>query len=409
VVKSGTVGKRVGAGRRKRVAICNRLQRSPDRPEFPKESECLLAPGRGLGETAGRRMPTVDLATLGWNASFAEAFEPHRVAGLAPARVATEDKNFYTVVGENGDSIAVITGRLHLKKGNKTKLPKVGDWVAVTQPAPGEQMLIHAVLPRQTTLSRKLPGREAEEQVIATNLDVVFVVQALDSTFNLRRLERFLVMVHEGGAKPVVLLNKIDLCEEAEKEVAAVQAAIGPTAVIPVCAKTGKGTGKMREYCVKGATVAFIGTSGVGKSSLINRLLGEATQATLEVRREDSKGRHTTTWRELIPLPSGGLVVDTPGMREFHMWVAGDGLEGAFQDIVQFADQCRFRDCMHQKEPDCAVRAALAEGKITEGRYESFSKLQRELGRVKEERKQHAYFVNKRRSTLGTKAWLRND
>ena len=354
-------------------------------------------------------MPTVDLASLGWNAFFEEAFAPHRAAGLLPARVATESKHFYTVVSEEGDVLASITGKLHIKKGGKTNLPKVGDWVAINRPAPGEQTLIHTVLPRRTTLSRKLPGREAEEQIIGSNLDIVFVVQALDTTFNLRRLERFLVMVHEGGATPVVLLNKIDLCEDPDTEVAAVQTAIAPPEVIPVCAKTGKGTGLMREYCVKGSTVAFIGTSGVGKSSLINRLLGEKTQATLEVRREDSKGRHTTTWRELIPLPSGGLVVDTPGMREFHMWSAEGGLEGAFPDIVKFADQCRFRDCKHQQEPDCAVRAALAEGKITEGRYDSFSKLQRELGRVKEERKQHAYFVNKRRSTLGTKAWLRND
>ena len=354
-------------------------------------------------------MPTVDLATLGWNPFFEDAFVKHRAAGLVPARVATEDKNFYTIVGEAGETIAVITGRLHLKKGNRTALPKVGDWVAVNRPGAGEQTLVHAVLPRRTTLSRKLPGREAEEQVIATNLDVVFVVQAMDSTFNLRRLERFLVMVHEGGAQPVVLLNKTDLCDDPDAQVAAVQAAAGTTPVIPVCAKTGKGTGKMRAFVTAGTTVAFIGTSGVGKSSLINRLLGEATQATLEVRSEDSKGRHTTTWRELIPLPSGGLVVDTPGMREFHMWVAGDGLESAFADVVQFASHCRFRDCQHQKEPDCAVRAALAEGKITAERYDSFSKLQRELGRVREERKQHAYFVNKRRSTLGTKAWLRND
>ena len=354
-------------------------------------------------------MPTVDLATLGWNAFFEESFVPHRAAGLLPARVATESKHFYTVVSEEGDVLASITGRLHIKKGGKTNLPKVGDWVAINRPAAGEQTLIHAVLPRRTTLSRKLPGREAEEQILGANLDIVFVVQALDATFNLRRLERFLVMVHEGGATPVVLLNKIDLCDDAEKEVAAVQTAIAPTVVIPVCAKTGKGTGKMREYCVKGTTVAFIGTSGVGKSSLINQLYGEELMPTIEVRTQDSKGRHTTSWREMIFLPKGGVVIDTPGMREFHLWGASEGAKETFSEIEALSPGCRFRDCTHTQEKDCAVLAAVAAGTLPRERHDRFVKLQREMSYLREAEKQAGWQHRRKSDRVAHRVFNKQD
>ncbi len=351
----------------------------------------------------------MELASLGWNSFFADAFTEHQKQGLVPARVVTEDKHFYTVVGEMGDLLAVVTGRIHHRRESNSDFPKVGDWVAIARQAGEEKAVIHAVLPRRTTLTRKVTGREIEEQVLATNLDKAFVVQALDATFNLRRLERFLVMVHEGGAQPVVVLNKADVCDDVDARLAETKLAAGETAVVVVSAKTRKGIGQLREFIRPGETVAFIGTSGVGKSSLINRLNGEETQPTIEVRASDSKGRHATTWRELIPLPNGGLVIDTPGMREFHMWVAGEGLGEAFPDLTIISAGCKFSDCQHSNEPGCAVKAAVETGQITRERYASFLKLQRELAFMAEERKQHTYTVNKRRSKMGTKAWLRND
>ena len=351
----------------------------------------------------------MDLALLGWDSFFADAFTEHRARGWEPARVATEDKHHYTVVGEAGDVIAVIAGKLHHTRGSNTALPKVGDWVAVAR-QPGEaKAVIHAVLPRRTTLTRKTTGREVRAQVLATNIDLAFIVAALDETFNLRRLERFLVMVHEGGARPVVVLNKADLCADVEARHAGARQAVGDTPIVIVSAKTRKGIGQLNEFIRPGSTVVFIGTSGVGKSSLINRLNGEATQPTLEVRASDAKGRHATTWRELIPLPNGGLVIDTPGMREFHMWVAGEGLDEAFPDLLALSASCKFRDCAHQDEPACAVKTAVAAGHVPRDRYQSFLKLQRELSFMAEECKQHTYTVNKRRAQMGTKAWLRKD
>jgi len=256
-------------------------------------------------------------------------------------------------------------------------------------------------------LARKLAGREVAEQVLAANLDTAMVVQSLDATFNLRRLERFLVMAHEGGARPVVVLNKADLGEQvAERARAAVRSA-GAVPVIVASARTGQGLEELRAWVRPGETVALVGTSGVGKSSLINRLYGEDIQATLEVRARDAKGRHTTTWRELIVLPSGGLVIDTPGMREFHMWVADEGLEETFPDIAELAAGCRFRDCRHASEAPCAVKDAVASGKLDRGRYESYLKLQRELAYLSEERRQHTYQVRKRRAKTGVRAFLR--
>lgn len=354
-------------------------------------------------------MSHVDLATLGWSSFFADAFARHLPLGLSPARVATEDKHHYTVVGETGDLLAVIAGKLHHRRGSNDALPKVGDWVAIARQPGEEKAVIHAVLPRRTTLTRKGTGREIAAQVLATNLDTAFVVHALDITFNVRRIERFLVMINEGGAKPVVVLNKADLCDDAEARLAETKAAAGDAPVFIVSARTRKGIGQLREFIRPGETVAFIGTSGVGKSSLINRLNGETTQPTLEVRASDSKGRHSTTWRELIPLPGGGLVIDTPGMREFHMWVAGEGLDETFPDLAAIGAGCRFRDCSHNEEPGCAVKAAVEAGQLSRERHSSFLKLQRELAFMAEERKQHIYLVNKRRTQSGTKAWLRND
>lgn len=344
-----------------------------------------------------------DLRELGWDDAWAAALPD---PALVPARVAGEGKNYYFAVTAEGERLARVAGRMLHRRTADAELPKVGDWVGVRRVPQDERVVIEAVLPRRTWLARKLPGRETEAQVLATNMDVVFVVQALDATFNLRRLERFLVMVHEGGARPVVVLNKADLCDDVPARVAAAQAAAGETAVLTACARTGRGLGGLRRFTGPGRTVAFVGTSGVGKSSLINRLAGEALLPTQEVRAADAKGRHTTTARELLPLPGGGLVIDTPGMREFHMWTAEEGLGEAFPDIVALAAGCHFRNCTHTGEKACAVLAAQAEGRLERARHESFQKLRHELDITARRRRDQGYRQNRRREKQGTRAWL---
>jgi ribosome biogenesis GTPase / thiamine phosphate phosphatase len=332
----------------------------------------------------------MDISTLGWCPHFAEALAALGKPGWLPARVVQEDKHAVTAVGADGDFAGVIPGRLLHRSSSPADLPKVGDWVAVS-PLPGERKaVIEAVLPRRSKLARKVTGRETEEQIVAVNVDTVFVVQALDASFNLRRLERFLVMVNEGGARPVVVLNKADLCEQTEKQAEEARRAAGGVDLLTVSAKTRRGIGQLREYLRPGETVCFVGSSGVGKSSLINRLHGgEAVQATLEVRERDAKGRHATTWREIIPLPGGALVVDTPGMREFHLWQVEEGLQGTFPDVAELALGCHFRDCTHEHEQHCAVKQAVDSGTLARDRYGSFLKLQRERVEVRRDETQH--------------------
>ena len=335
---------------------------------------------------------------LGWNARWEAAFAPHRSAGLVPARVAAEDRHFYNVFTTDEELIAQITGKL-LHESKPTELPKVGDWVAVARHANEAKATIHAVLPRATQVSRKVAGRNADEQVLGTNVDVVFIVQGLDDNFNLRRLERFLVMVHEGGAQPVILLNKTDLCPHTAQRLTEVKAAVGATPVLAVCALTGAGVKGLSPWLRNGVTVAFIGSSGVGKSTLINRLFGEELQATLPVRESDAKGRHTTTRRELLVLPRGGVVMDTPGMREFHLWLADTGLQDAFPEIESLALRCHFTGCGHTSEKKCAVLGAVEAGEVTRERYQNYLKLRGDLQQIETAARQRAAARSRRERT----------
>lgn len=343
----------------------------------------------------------MDLTSLGWDAGFDEAFARFRAEGLFPGRVALEDKHTYTVLAEAGEYSTQVPGRMLHQTASRAELPKVGDWVAVRSSGEAGRGVLEGVLPRRTRLSRKRVGRERTEQVLVANIDTAFVVQALDASFNLRRLERFLVMVHEGGARAVVILNKTDLAKDLDVRLAEVRQTSGQTPVVAASALTGRGIGSLREHIPSGQTAVFIGPSGVGKSSLINRLYGDEIQATIEVRECDAKGRHTTTWRELIVLPKGGLVIDTPGMREFHMWLADEGLEEAFPDVEEFGVRCHFRGCSHTVEKRCAVLEALADGRLARDRYDHYLKLKRELDYLAEERQRHTYQTRRERSRGG--------
>jgi ribosome biogenesis GTPase len=333
----------------------------------------------------------MDLTKLGWNADLNQQFAPHHAKGLVPARVAVEDKHFFRVWTADAELLARVSGKcMHEARGCNARLPKVGDWVAVKLVPNEEKAMIQAILPRRTKLCRTLTGRGSTEHILATNIDTAFMVTAADASFDAARLEQMLVMAHESGARPVVLLNKIDLCDDLDARLADATRVAGDALVLAACALTGRGVKKLAQLIKPGDTAVFIGTSGVGKSSLINRLYGEDIQATVEVRTNDAKGRHTTSWREMIFLPQGGVVIDTPGMREFHIWIASEGSKQSFPEVDALSVRCHFRDCTHTKENKCAVLEALAAGTLRRERYDSFLKLQLEIHFLREAEKRAA-------------------
>jgi len=318
------------------------------------------------------------LQDLGWSDRLATDFEPHAAEGRVPARVAVEHRGAYVLYAETGELRAEVAPKLRSRASGRADFPAVGDWVAL------RDGFVHAVLPRRTKFSRKVAsseGRECDEQVVAANVDVVFLVTAFGHDFNLRRLERYLVMAWESGAEPAILLTKSDLAENVDAGVLEAQSIAFGVPVHAVSAVTGEGLDAMRSYLAPGRTAALLGSSGVGKSTLVNRLAGAELLATAEIR-ADGRGRHTTSHRELVLLPDGGLVLDTPGMRELQLWESAEGLGEAFTDVEALAARCRFSDCAHRSEPGCAVREALAQGELDAQRYASYEKLGRELHRL---------------------------
>ncbi len=321
-------------------------------------------------------MPALD--DLGWDASLASVFEPYRAQGFEPARVVAEHQHVYTLLTEQAELFARVTGRLRHEASGRADFPAVGDWVAA-RPQPGEEWAtIHAILPRRSRFSRKVAGDDAEEQIVAANIDTVFLVMGLDGDFNPRRMERYLALAWDSGSSPVVLLSKLDLCDDPDGRRREIEALGAPVHL--VSAKTGAGLEALASYLKPGLTLALLGSSGVGKSTLVNRLLGEERLRTAEVRASDDRGRHTTSARELLPLPGGALIIDTPGMRELQLWDASAGLQAAFSDVEALAAECRFTDCGHEREPGCAVRVAIEAGQLPAERLASYQKLQRELG-----------------------------
>lgn len=333
------------------------------------------------------------LAQLGWNDFFAANFAPHGAVGCVPARVTLELKGFFEVTGEDGARLGECAGRFTHDARTAADYPAIGDWVAVIpQPGDDTRATIHAVLPRQTRFSRKAAGEQDHEQVVAANVDTVFLVSALDGNYNLHRLERYLAAAWASGAKPVVLLNKVDLNDDTTAILAELAAVCRDVPIHIISAQTRRGLKALVPYLQPGHTIALLGSSGVGKSTLINRLVGERLQDTQEVREADNKGRHTTTQRELIVAPSGVIVIDTPGMRELQPWGAAAGIDAAFGDVAAVAARCKFRDCSHTVEPGCAVRAALADGSLDATRWQTYLRMQRaaafEVRRVNPEARQ---------------------
>ena len=345
-----------------------------------------------------------DLAAYGWDQTLADSFAGHRQRGLTPGRVSLEHTHIYRVIAEDGELLGRVAGRLRHRAEARTAFPAVGDWVAMELAAHGPEARIHAVLPRKSRFSRRSAGEATEEQIVAANIDTVFLVGGLDHNFNPRRLERYLLVAWDSGATPVIVLNKADLASDPQARVDEVRELAPAVPVYAVSCREPQTLEPLRQHLGFGRTGALLGSSGVGKSTIVNRLLGHDLLKTHDVRESDSRGRHTSTNRQLVLLPDrGGLLIDTPGMRELQLWDTGSLLD-TFGDISALAAECRFRDCRHRGEPGCAVAAAVAGGELTAERFESFLKLAGEQEHAVRQQDERALLETRRQGRIGAKA-----
>lgn len=332
--------------------------------------------------------PENNLKELGWDNHFATSYESLKIPNAVPGRVISVAKESCQVLTESGELFATVSGKMRFNIANSEQYPAVGDWVAV-QPVNSElKGIIHAVLPRKSKFSRhasggreRIAGGKTEEQIVAANVDTVFLVSALDieRNTNLRRLERYIAIAVNSRAAPVIVLNKADLCDDVASIIREVETVAGGIPVCAVSAITGNGLDILQSYLKTGITAALLGQSGVGKSAIINALLGEERLAVGAVRSSDLRGRHTTTQRQLVRLPGSGMIIDSPGLREIQVWGDESNLDNTFEDIAEIAANCRFKDCQHYSEPGCAVQAAIASGELDADRLKSYRRLQREL------------------------------
>ena len=326
----------------------------------------------------------MNLSELGWDARLEELFGRAAASEWLPARVTRAGGRLHAVCFEGGERFAEVSGRFRYDAVSRAAFPVTGDWAAISPCDGADRATIHEILPRRTRLSRKAPGPGAAEQVLAANVDVAFIVNALDGGRNAngRRIERWLSVVADGGARPVIVLNKADLCGDRQEALLDARSVAGGAEVLLTSAVGGEGLDALRRYIPRGCTGVLLGTSGVGKSAILNRLLGRDAQAVTAVREDDLRGRHTTTARELFILPGGGMIIDTPGLRELALWADNRGVGGAFPDVDELAARCRFRDCRHAGEPGCAVQEALGNGSLPHDRFESYLHLQREIAHL---------------------------
>ena len=323
----------------------------------------------------------VSLDDLGWNSFFQKHYLSLETPGAMPARVISESRGSFQIYCHHGELSAGVSGRMRYCAGEENLYPAVGDWVVIKPLLKEHKAVIHAVLPRKSRFSRKVTGERTEEQIVSANIDTVFIVSGLDGgrNFNLRRIERYLTLAWSSGAIPVMVLNKEDLCNDVKVYISSIESIAPGVSIHTVSARQKTGLDALRNYLIRGNTAAFLGSSGVGKSALINALLGVDKQLTGNVREDDRMGRHTTIRRELILLPGGGIVIDTPGMREIQLWAGEDDLQETFQDIESLSEECRFSNCSHTAESGCAVKSAIDRGELNASRLDSYHKLQNEL------------------------------
>ena len=350
----------------------------------------------------------MNLEWLGWNSFFSKNLSSPLPEELTVGRVAVEHKDTYILYTEFGEVSAQVTGKMRHRSTERADLPTVGDWVIVSIRSEENRATIQEILPRKSKFSRKTAGGLTQEQIIATNVDTVFIVSGLDLDFNLRRIERYLLLVWDSGANPVIILNKADLCNEVERRRDEVEAVALGVPIVVLSAIENQGLDALIPYLGIGQTVALIGSSGVGKSTLTNQLSGQVIQEVQSVRKGDHRGRHTTTKRELIILPNGGLLMDTPGMREIQLWMGSEGLQETFGDVKTLAQLCQFRNCQHEKEPGCAVQQALLDGTLDAQRFRNYKKLQQELDYISRKQDQKAYLAEKEKWKKIHKALRKN-
>lgn len=349
-----------------------------------------------VSELSAPHEPQPDLAWLGWNPFF-EAQRAALGEPVEPARVVLAAAGLHHVLTAAGPRLAAVSGRLAHETHDRAELPTVGDWVGLRpSSAPGPGAIVHTFT-RSTCLRRKAAGRATEAQVLAANVDTVLIVTSLNADFNPRRLERYIEAVIDSGARPVIILNKADLCPDPGRFIDAARQIAPAVQIASVSALSGDGLLELRAQIRAGETVVLVGSSGVGKSALSNRLLGENSQLEGAVRASDDRGRHTTAHRELFPLPGGGLLIDTPGVRELGLWATDEAGPSGFAELDALADACRFRDCAHDGEPGCAIARAIAEGVISAERLVAFRKLAAERSHLSGQQDIRAKLEEKRR------------
>ena len=349
----------------------------------------------------------MNLNNYGWNETLQEEFDRISESGLTPARVSIRNKNNYLLHTTEGEVTGELSGKMlyEIEDGIiEDGFPCVGDWVAVRLFPDEDKAIIQKLLTRKSKFSRKEAGVKTVEQVIAANIDTVFLIMSLNKDFNLRRLERYMVLASESNVNAVVVLSKADLCEDIEQMKNDVRTVSKEIPVHVVSSLTGEGLDELKQYFEGDKTISVMGSSGVGKSTLINALLGEEKMKVNNITEYKDKGTHTTTHRELVLLPKGGMIIDTPGMREIQLWEGERGVEQAFDEIEELIHKCKFSDCTHTNEPGCAIQEALESGEIDEDRYKSYLKLKREAMYFERRNDKRAMITEKKKWKAITKS-----